>query len=225
MNKPIRKLPEPSSKKEKFFITGKNIYTTYYNTKNLEIILQKYTLRAPFDGILTDALVNPGTLIRPGQKLGEFIDPSIYELEVSISKTMLADLSVGKKVVISKPDTDGENWEGKIVRINGKINPSMQTINIFIDVRSKDLREGMYLQALIEGKYKPNAYEVPRNMLIDESKLFIVENNTLRSVPITILHKTTSTIIVSGLKDNSFIVIKPIPGAYAGMTITKQLID
>jgi len=71
INKPIPSLPETSSNKEKYFITGKNIYTTYYNTKNLEIIQSKYTIRAPFDGILTETLINPGTVVRPGQKLGK----------------------------------------------------------------------------------------------------------------------------------------------------------
>jgi len=74
INKPIQALPKVSSDKEKYFITGKNIYTTYYNTKNLEIIQGKYNIRAPYNGTLTQSLVNPGTVIRQGQQLGEYID-------------------------------------------------------------------------------------------------------------------------------------------------------
>ena len=96
VHKPLSDLPHTSSEKEKFFITGKNIYTTYYNTRNQEIILQKYTLRAPFDGILIDAVVNPGTVVRPGQKLGEYIDPKVYELEVAVGKQLLQSLVVGE---------------------------------------------------------------------------------------------------------------------------------
>ena len=73
MNKVTPKLPEVTSEKEKYFITGRNIYTTYYNVKNLEQRLAKYTITAPFDGVLTEALVTEGTLIRQGQKLGEYI--------------------------------------------------------------------------------------------------------------------------------------------------------
>ena len=88
MNKSVLPLPETTSEKEKFFVTGRNIYTTYYNTKNSEIIWQKYNLMAPFSGILTDAFVTPGSLVRPGQRLGVFIDPSVYELEVAVSKSL-----------------------------------------------------------------------------------------------------------------------------------------
>ena len=223
MNKPISALPKTSSEKEKFFITGKNIYTTYYNTKNLEIILLKYTLRAPFKGILTDALVTPGTVVRPGQKLGELIDPSIYELEVAISKSLLPDLSIGKKVEVKNPEGNGKSWEGKISRINGKVNTSTQTVNVFIDVRGKDLREGMYMQAKIEGLPKANAFEVSRKLLVDDTNLFIVKDSTLVKVPIIILHKTNETIIVRGLADNSQLVISPISGAYAGMAVTTKI--
>lgn len=222
MNKPIRKLPETSSEKEKFFITGKNIYTTYYNTKNLEIILQKYTLRAPFTGILTDALVTPGTLVRPGQKLGEYIDPSIYELEVAISKSMLPDLSIGKKVLVSNPDNSSDNWVGKISRINGTVTTSTQTVKVFIEVKGKELREGMYMQAIIEGLPKENAYEVPRNLLVDDDKLYAVVDSTLVKVPIKILHKTNDTIIVGGLEDNVQLLTNAISGAYAGMVVSSK---
>ena len=76
MNKTTPKLPDFSSDKEKYFISGRGILTAYYNVKNLEVRLSKHQIRAPFSGILTEALVTPGTLVRVGQKLGEFIDPS-----------------------------------------------------------------------------------------------------------------------------------------------------
>ena len=57
LNKTTPTLPEMTSEKEKYFITGRNIVTSYYNVKNLEQRLSKYTIRAPFSGILTEALV------------------------------------------------------------------------------------------------------------------------------------------------------------------------
>ena len=84
LEKTTPKLPEITTEKEKFFITGRGIYTSYYNVKNLEQRLGKYTIRAPFTGILTEALVTEGTLVRVGQKLGEFIQTGTYELEVAV---------------------------------------------------------------------------------------------------------------------------------------------
>ena len=225
MDKPIGKLPEPGSDKEKYYITGKNIYTTYYNTKNQEIILQKYTLRAPFNGILIEALVNPGTVVRPGQRLGEFIDPSVYELEVAISKSYLPDLTIGKAVTISDINNGTKTWKGKISRINGRVNPMTQTVQVFIEVRGNDLREGMFMNAQISAKPKDDAFEVARNLLINDTNLYIVRDSTLSMVPITVVHRTTDTVVVRGLENGLQVVAKPVAGAYSGMSVIVNKID
>ena len=85
-------LPETTKDNEKYFITGKGIYSSYYNVKSLEQRLSKYSIRAPFSGVLTNADVTKGTLIRSGQKLGEFIQTGIYETEVSVNTSYLNTL-------------------------------------------------------------------------------------------------------------------------------------
>ncbi len=220
INKSIAPLPEPDSDKEKFFITGKNIYTSYYNTKNLEIIYSKYTLTAPFAGILTEALVAPGSLVRNGQKLGEFINPGEYELEIAISKALMNSISLGKEVRVVNPENKAQNWNGKVSRINGKVDPSTQTVQIFVALRGAGLKEGMYLQANIDGKEKINAIELARNLLVDNTKLYTVSrDSTLLLTEIRVVHKSRDSIIVQGISDDEWILSQPIPGAYVGMKV------
>jgi len=45
--------------------------------------------------------VTKGTLIRQGQKLGEYIDTSVFELELAIGKTFSDLLKLGEKVALS----------------------------------------------------------------------------------------------------------------------------
>ncbi|WP_109829589.1 efflux RND transporter periplasmic adaptor subunit [Reichenbachiella versicolor] len=225
INKSIASLPEPKSEKEKFFITGKNIYTTYYNTKNLEITYGKYTLRAPFSGVLTESNVNPGTVIRPGQKLGEFIDPSIYELEISVSQSLVNSVKAGVEVEVYLADNPKTIWKGIISRINGKVDPTTQTVDVFIDLKGKDLKgkdlkEGMFLEARLPGIQKTNAYEVHRKLLVDDHQLYVVSDSILQLIPINVLHKNKTTAVVSGLKDGQQLVSRSISGAYEGMKVS-----
>ena len=113
LNKTTPKLPEITTDKERYFITGRGIITEYYNIKNLEQRLGKYSIRAPFRGILTEALVTEGSLIRNGQKLGEYIDNSVYEMEVALSKTYASLLKVGESVTLNNLDKT-ETFTGKI---------------------------------------------------------------------------------------------------------------
>lgn len=144
LNRTTPKLPSMASEKENYFITGRGIVSNYYNVKNLEQRLSKYTISAPFDGILTEALVTEGSLIRSGQKLGEFIDPSVYEMEVAISKSFANLLKVGEKVELNNLDGT-ETFTGIVSRVNGSIDATTQTITVFIEVKSELLKEGMYL--------------------------------------------------------------------------------
>ena len=44
----------------------------------MEATLDKYTIKAPFNVVVTQSNINPGTLVRNGQKLGEFINTYLY---------------------------------------------------------------------------------------------------------------------------------------------------
>ena len=178
LSKTTPKLPEMTSEKENYFITGRGIVSSYYNVKNLEQRLSKYTISAPFSGILTEALVTQGSLIRSGQKLGEFIDPSIYEMEVALSKSYASLLKVGEAVVLTNLERT-ETYNGTVSRVNGSIDPTTQTITAYIEVKDEALKEGMYLEANLDAKEEQNAIEVDRNLLLDNEQIFIVRDSLL----------------------------------------------
>lgn len=219
LEKPIPDLPKVTTDKEKFFVTGRNIYTEYYNTKNLEITLSKYNLAAPYTGILTEALVTPGSLIRPGQKLGEFIDPSTYEMEVAVNKSILSSLKVGKEVVARDSENHLKQWKGKIVRINGKVESTTQTVKVFIELKGDELKEGMYLEAIMNGKPIDNSYKIARSLLVDESKVYIVADNKLKLVEIEPVFFNQKSAVIKGLEDGQKIISRSVSGAYSGMEV------
>ncbi len=218
VSKSVKPLPETTSEKEKFFISGRGILTAYYNVKNLEVKLSKYQIRAPFTGVLTASLVNEGTLVRPGQKLGEFIDPTIFEVGVSV-KSQYADLlKVGKNVKLHNLE-NSQSWEGKVVRINGRVDSQTQTITAFIDVAGENLREGQYVEVDLEGKTEQNAYTVSRKLLIDNSKLYIVQNDSLKLIDVNPVYENKNTVVVKDIPNNAAVLSKPVPGAYHGMVV------
>lgn len=218
INKTVPPLPEPTSDKEKYFITGKNMYTTYYNIKNQEVRLGKYNIRAPFKGVLTEALVTNGTLVRAGQKLGEFIDTSVFELPLSVNG-MLADiLQVGKEVTLHNLEKT-KTWTGKVARINGKIDQASQTVQVFVGIKGKDLREGMYLEANVPTQTATNAIEINRKLLVENKSVYIVQDNALNLVTITPVHFNENSVVIKGLKNKMQLVSKPLSGAYVGMPV------
>lgn len=218
INKSIPPLPEMSSDKEKYFISGRGILTNYYTIKNLEQRLAKYTIAAPFNGVLTEALVTEGTLVRSGQKLGEFINTNDYELEVAISKTYSDLLNVGEVVELKSIDRN-KTYQGKVSRINGRVDLASQTITAFIEVKDPDLREGMYLEAHLKAKEEPNAIEINRSLLLETEQIYVVRDSVLDLIPVKPVYFSDNSVVLKDVPEGITILSKPVMGAYAGMLV------
>ena len=212
-------LPNPVSDKEKFFVANKNISVQYFDIKNLEEKQRKYSIKAPYSGVLTKADVTTGTLVRAGQKLGEFINPNVYELEISLSETLSDFLKIGNKVTV-KNINETKTWTGTVIRKNAVLEQASQTKKVFIKLQDKNLSDGMYLKAFIQGKKAKNVIEIDRSLIVDETKVYTVVNDSLLGTKsIDVLHFNENTAIVSGLKNGDKILSKLIPGAYEGMKV------
>lgn len=218
MAKSTPALPEMLSENEKFFITGRGILTSYYNVKNLEQRLSKYRISAPFSGVLTEATVTEGTLVRAGQKLGEFIDPDVYELEVSVSKTYSDLLKVGERVKLTTLDSP-DVYEGKVSRINGRVDQASQTIKAYIEVKDNNLREGMYLEANLDARKEENAIEVDRGLLLENNKIFVVKDSVLDVIDVRPIYFSEKRVVLKDVPNGTKIMSKPLIGAYTGMAV------
>ncbi len=217
-SKTLPALPEITSEKVNYFITGRGLQAAYYNIKNLEQRLGKYSITAPFTGVLTEALVTKGTLIRPGQKLGEFIDTSVFEVELAIGKVYSDLLKVGEDVKLSVPDSD-EMYVGTVSRVNGRIDQATQTIKVFVEVKGENLKEGMYLEAQLEAREQPNAIEISRKLLVNENQVYVVKDSILDLVEVNPVYFAPDKVVVQGVPNGTKLLSKSVPGAYSGMLV------
>ncbi|MDT0619985.1 efflux RND transporter periplasmic adaptor subunit [Croceitalea vernalis] len=218
LEKTTPKLPEIESEKEKYFITGRGIFSSYYNVKNLEQRLSKYIISAPFSGVLTEALVTEGTLVRTGQKLGEFIKVGTYELEVAISKSYADFLKLGEEVSLSNLEKT-RTYTGRVSRINGRVDQATQTITAFIEVKGEDLKEGQYLEANLNAKNENDAIEVDRALLTDNNQIFVLRDSILDVINVSPVYFSDKTVVLKDVPEGELIVSKPVAGAYAGMLV------
>lgn len=215
----VKPLPKPVSSQERSFIASKNVFTTYHNIRAQEIRQKKYTLKAPFSGILTETSITPGTLVRPGQRLGEFVSNSVYEMQVSVGVSLMPFMKVGKQVSVRNISGVDQTWTGKVIRINPKVDQTSQTFDLYLELRGGGLAEGLYLEAIIEARQEENAYELDRSLLIDESEVFSVQDSVLTKVEVNPIYYNDKTVVVRGLKNGMMLLSKSIPGVYEGMKV------
>ena len=221
LKKPVPALPL-MEENVRLFVSGRGIIS-YYSLQNLEQNLKFYSIKAPFDGVLVAANTTEGSLVRPGQELGEFIAPGNYELMVALPKSYVDNVEVGAKVSLKSVDAD-QTYQGVIKRINAQVNTQTQSVGVYIQVKNSLLKEGMYIEAQIEAKEFDNVFAINRGLLNGDQQLYVVVANKLELKRVVPLHFTETLAIVSGLENSDEIVAQPMIGAFVGMEVLPSVI-
>jgi hypothetical protein len=125
---------------------------------------------------------------------------------------------VGKEVQLTNLDQT-RKWNGKVIRVNGKIDLTSQTVKVFVLLKGKDLREGMFLEASVLASHQKEAVEISRKLIVNNNQIFVVQDSVLQLQKIIPIYFNENTVVVRGLKDETTILSKPVPGAYSGMTV------
>ena len=218
IEQPLQELPKPVSEQDKYYVSARNIYNLFYNIQALEARSSKYRIIAPYDGVVAASNINEGTLVRIGQKMGEFMNSYSYEMEAAVNMKELDFIRSGNTVDLYSHDIEG-NWKGKIIRISDRIDPNTQTVKVFIATSGKGLKEGMYLTAKVQGKSIEHVVEISRDLLIDNSKVYIVKDSSLNLQAVEPILFTSQTVFVKGLKDGATLLTETIIGAFEGMKV------
>lgn len=218
VNKALPEIPLATIEQEKFYLSGKGVYSTYYSVRSAEEKLVKYTIRAPFDGVVTLANVQAGTAVRNGSELGTLISTSTYDLEITVPLYLLNNIKVGSSAKLHSSDIEGD-WTGKVVRIGGAIDEKSQSVNVYIRTQGKQLKEGLYLTAMLNQNPFENAMSLSRKMVSDDSKTFIVVDNKLKEYEVQVLARRGDLAIIEALPQGTAVMATVIKSAYDGMPV------
>ena len=219
----LPELPD-MTEKLKLFVSGRGLLSSYYSVQSMEQNLSYYSVRAPFDGVLVEATVTEGSLIRPGQQLGVFIKPGIYELAVQLPKTYVEFIAEGLEVSLNSLDGN-QQYQGTISRINASVDSKTQSVQVFILVQDSRLKEGIYLTAQLDAIDIADAFMVKRGLLNAEQQLFVVKDNQLKLKQVEVVYYTQTHAVVRGINDGEQLLALPVLGAFEGMEVNSTPID
>jgi len=214
--------PEMISAKEKNYIISRSILAEYLAIKSDEEKLSKYTVYAPFDGIITKSYSDVGGNVNPGTPVIDFIRKGKMEIELTVNTSEINFINIGDKVNFIE---NGNTYNGKVIRKGNFVNPSTQNISVFtsINVDKNSLYNGMYVSATIITKGIENVCKLPRRSIFKKNKVFIInKNNELKIKEVNIISYQGDDVIVENLSNNTLIVIEPLVNIKEG-TIVKPI--
>ena len=201
----LASLPKSSGEKETYFLAARNIYNLYYSVKSMEATMAKYTLTAPFNGVVAQSMLNPGTLVRNGQQLGVFVNTDRYEVALPMSIENVQLLRVGMTAKLQANGIDG-TLSGIVSRINPVVEQSTQTATVYLEVSDARLSDGMYVTAVLEAKESTIAAKIPRTAVDNGGFAYVTSDAGLEQRPVLTISELGEQLVVQGLANGDIIL-------------------
>ncbi|UCC39708.1 MAG: efflux RND transporter periplasmic adaptor subunit [Candidatus Aminicenantes bacterium] len=214
------------------------------NLKQAELNLQRTRIRAPYNGRVRTKKVDLGQYVSPGAALATIYAVDYAEVRLPVPDNEMGYLeccldyrsknpaTLNIDVTLKANYAGGDyRWAGKIVRVEGEIDPLSHMITLVARVEDpygRDQRSdrpplavGLFVEAEIEGKRARDVVVIPRSALrVNDNVLVIDEENKLHFRAVEVLSKDSDTVIISsGLEQGERICLSPLEAVVEGMKV------
>lgn len=219
----LPELPLAASQREELFVANRGITSLYHSIRSAEDRLDKYTIFAPFDGVVTAAAVRPGGLVRAGQLAGVLVGRGAYEVKTAVHARYLTTVSLGDEVTFV--DENGQPVAtGNVERVSGDVDQATQSASVYcrvqpVDGKSTLLRDGRFLTGSIASSPIADAVSIPLNLLVDGTAVYAVTNEQLEKLDVDVAFESRSEAIVLGVDSGTVLLQEALASSFDGMPV------
>ena len=139
--------------------------------------------KAPFDGVVAAVFVEENQMVNLGQPVVQVLSPSKMKSKVYLTGEDVQNVKVGQRVMIKFPTILGEEFVGKVEKINSAIDQMSKSLEAEITFLTNDyrLKSGMFGEFLIETQNHDNSIVVPETALLPQTEVIINRETGLQN--------------------------------------------
>lgn len=190
--------------------------------------LLRYTrIRAPFTGIVTARMVDPGALAAPGVPLVRIDSAGPLQLQATVDESAIGRIRTGLTIRVKLEGLPEDGVNGTIAQIVPAADPESHTFLIKVDLPLlKTLHAGMYGTAEVPGLSR-RAVFVPESSIVQRGSLpcaYVLDRNGIAQLRyLTLGSKRDSLLeVLSGVSGGEKLVDAPGERDLAGRRIEAQ---
>jgi RND family efflux transporter MFP subunit len=187
--------------------------------REAEVAASFALLTAPFDGIVTQKLIEPGNMAAPGAPLLTIEDAGGFRLEVSLDEARASPVTLGSRVEVELLERQEESVSppalaGRVAELARTIDPGAHAALVKIDLPSAPgVRSGMFGRARFAGPGH-RALAVPAQSIVRRGQLtlvFVVDARDRARMRLVRLSRAAGdhVEVVAGLDAGERIVVDP----------------
>lgn len=89
---------------------------------------------APYAGVVSERMVNPGDVVAPGTPLFNVVDPATMRLEAAVPADQLSAVRIGAPVRFSVTGYPGRTFDGRIASIHPAADPQTRQVRLYVRI-------------------------------------------------------------------------------------------
>ena len=180
--------------------------------KEAESLIANAEVTAPFDGVVTRKLMEPGDLATPGRALFSMEDQSLLRLEIDVAESLAGKISLGQTLRV-EVEGAGAEIDGKVSEVAPSADVGSRTFRIKLDLPSTPaLRAGQFGRALLPRGMR-KALMVPLSSIIRRGQMdyvFVATEGKAHLRIVRLGHAGKDRVeVLAGLDDGEKIVGNP----------------
>jgi multidrug efflux system membrane fusion protein len=209
-----------------------------------QLNLRRTRIHAPYDGRVRIKKVDIGQYVSPGTPLATIYAVDYAEVRLPVPDNEMAFLdccldyrsknpaALDIDVILTASYAGGRHkWQGKIIRVEGEIDPMSHMIHLVARVKDPYGRDqtsdrpplavGLFVEADIQGKLVKDVSVFPRSALRGTDQVLVIDDDKrLHFRTVDVLRADFETVIVSsGLQEGERICLSPLEAVVEGMQV------
>ena len=141
--------------------------------KQMEKQLDKFSIPAPFSGIIDDVIKDQGTVVSPGpgSEVFRIVNLSNMYIEVDVPENYITSITPGKKVQVFFPILN-ETIESKVSETGNFINPNNRSFTVEIPVPNRNgaVKPNMTAKVKINDYTNEQAILIPQSVISENAE-------------------------------------------------------
>ena len=167
------------------YLQAKTSYNSQKNaTRQLKKQLGKFTIRAPFSGIIDNVFKEKGTVVAPGPgaEIFRIINLSNMYIETDVPESYISSIKKNKMAEVNFPIL-GRSYDTSIRQVGNFINPSNRTFRIEVGIPNLDgeIKPNLTAKLRLNDYSNSNAILIPQSIISENAKgqqfIYVVKDN------------------------------------------------
>lgn len=192
-------------------------------------------IKAPFDAVIDQQLVEYGQFIASGRPVARLLSSALAEVRLPVTPAeagLLASAPGASVVLSARIGEQQQQWQATLARVESRVEQQSRIVPVIVEVESpydpgkhaQPLPLGLFVTAALPGKSIRDAVRLPSSVLHADDTVFVIADGALQRRPVDIVLREGNTVVINGgLQTGDQVVSTRLELMFEGMKV--ELID